>query len=91
MESIRDWTLPLVVGVLLGGLYYAGLWWTVKSLSRFRRPGLVLTVSFLVRACLLVGGFLLLAGRSPYALFAALIGFTISRFLVVGRSVKCEA
>jgi F1F0 ATPase subunit 2 len=41
--------LGLAAGVGLGALAFGGLWWTVRRLTRQRRPHLVLVLSSVVR------------------------------------------
>jgi len=76
---------PLVVvgaialGLLLGAAYFAGLWWTVTRVDRWRRPGRALAISFVLRAALLLAGVYLLAraGIGPLAL--GLLGMLLAR------------
>ncbi|MEM9162618.1 MAG: ATP synthase subunit I [Cyanobacteria bacterium P01_F01_bin.4] len=77
----------LVVGLTLGGLYFGGLWITLRRLSRWRRPFLGVGVSVLVRLTVLLGlGGLLL--RYPIAsplqtILLMAIGVWLSRMLLV--------
>ncbi len=83
IEWLPDLLLPLGLGLMLGGLYFAGLWWTIASLARSRRPGLTLAASFCIRAAFLVAGIVWLTDGQPVRIVAALVGFWISRQLSV--------
>lgn len=72
----------LVAGLAVGGLYFAGLWWTVRSVTRKRRPALWLAASFAIRAVLAVGAFAALSRLGAVVLIATLIGFMGARWLV---------
>ena len=72
--------LALLLGAALGGLYFAGLWWTLARLDRWRRPALALAVSFLVRAVPTLAAFVLLARAGPLPRAASLAGFLLARF-----------
>ena len=74
--------LALLLGAALGGLYFAGLWWTLARLDRWRRPALALAVSFLVRALPTLAAFVLLARVGPLPLAASLVGFLLARFVL---------
>ncbi len=74
--------LALLLGVALGGLYFAGLWWTLARLDRWRRPALALAVSFLVRAVPTLAAFVLLARAGLLPLAASLVGFLLARFVL---------
>lgn len=71
--------VPALAGLLLGGLYFGGLWAVVRRLDRARRPGLWLLASAVVRvAALLPILYLVMEGR-PERLVAALVGFLGAR------------
>lgn len=74
--------LGLVAGLAVGALYFGGLWWTVRSVTRKRRPALWLAASFAFRALLAVGAFAALLRLGSVALIAALIGFMAARWLI---------
>lgn len=74
--------LALVLGAALGGLYFAGLWWTLLRLDRWRRPALALAVSFLVRALPTLAAFVLLARVGLVPLGASLVGFLLARVVL---------
>ena len=69
----------MALGLLLGAVYFAGLWWTVVRVDRWRRPGRALALSFVLRAAVLLAGVYLLAraGIGPLAL--GLLGLVLAR------------
>ncbi len=69
----------MALGLLLGAFYFAGLWWTVARVDRWRRPGRALALSFVLRAAVLLSGVYLLArvGIGPLAL--GLLGLVLAR------------
>ena len=71
----------IAAGLVLGGLYFAGLWWTLERLGRWRQPAVALGVSFFVRAALLMSALLWITGGRPLPIIAALVGFWVSRFI----------
>lgn len=70
-----------LAGLALGGAYFGGLWWTVRRAADARRPALLLTGSYLLRAALLAGGILLVGGRDWRHLIACLAGLLAARVL----------
>lgn len=68
-------------GLVLGGLYLLGLWFTVRRATRSGNRGLLL-VSFVARALLLMLAFYGLLQLGPFALIAALLGFIAARALL---------
>lgn len=74
--------LGLGAGLLVGAAYFAGLWWTVRKVTRVSRPAPWLLGSFVMRSLVALGVFaLVLRLGSPLALVAALIGFMAARWL----------
>lgn len=77
----------LFSGIVLGLLYFGGLWLTVRRMSTARSPALLFLVSFLVRAALVVAGvYLIMDGRWERAA-ACMAGLLIARTLVC-RTVR---
>ncbi|SEK56520.1 ATP synthase subunit I [Nitrosovibrio tenuis] len=75
-------TPPLATGVLLGAMFFIGLWWTVRRGLSSRRPGSWFICSMVLRMSLAVSGFhflLTLPGSGWKTLAAGLLGFIIAR------------
>jgi F1F0 ATPase subunit 2 len=90
MHEILDWILacvfmlipPLGAGVLLGAVFFSGLWWTIRRGLASHWPGFWFVGSMLLRTGLAVAGFhllLTLPGGRWETLAAALLGFIIAR------------
>lgn len=75
-------------GVVLGLIYFLGLWITVNKVSGVRSPYLLLTGSFLLRTVLVLAGFYLLLLYNWMYLVMAMITFIITRHLVIRRKGK---
>jgi len=82
---IKDLLLAVLCGVVVGGGYFAGLWWTVGRIRTSRRPGLLVFSSFLVRAGLTVSALYLILGACWERLLLSLFGFLLVRCLCVRR------
>ena len=82
-DTQTAWLVTIAGGGAVGGLYFAGLWWTVQRAARTSHPVLFIAGSFLFRgmlaAALLVG----LAGGDPWRLLGAVGAFLVVRTLVV--------
>ena len=75
-------SLVLLAGLVLGAIFYGGLWLTVRALPRARRPVLLMLSSFWARTLLVIAAFLFLTkGGWQFALIA-LAGFVMGRFAV---------
>lgn len=75
-------------GVVLGLIYFGGLWITVNKVSGARRPYLLLTGSFLLRTALILVGFYLLLLYNWVYLILAMTTFIVTRQVVIQRKGK---
>ena len=79
MTEVPILILALFMGILLGTIFYGGLWWTVRRIVTSKRPGVWLVGSFLLRAMITIGGFLFIAQGGWRRILACFIGFLIAR------------
>jgi F1F0 ATPase subunit 2 len=75
--------LPVwVAGVVLGAIFFGGLWWTVcKGLSS-KHPALWFLGSLLLRTSITVTGFYFVASGHWERLLVCLLGFIMARLIV---------
>lgn len=72
-----------IAGLLLGAIFFGGLWWTVRIGAASPRPALWFLGSSFLRLTLTVAGFYLVANGDWRRLVACLGGFAAARFLLV--------
>ncbi len=75
-------TLAGVTGVLLGAVFYGGLWWTVRRGVLSAQPVVWFLTSLLVRTAIALLGFYAVSRGDWRRLVACLAGFTLARILV---------
>jgi F1F0 ATPase subunit 2 len=73
----------LAVGLVLGAIFFAGLWWTVQKFSASPSVALWFLGSMLLRMGLVLVGFYFLLGDSWQKMCAGLCGFIVARFIVM--------
>jgi F1F0 ATPase subunit 2 len=71
-----------VAGLLLGGFFFGGLWWTVRKGVSAKRPALLFMLSLVLRTAVTVAGFYMVGDGHWQRLLACLLGFALARFLV---------
>ena len=74
--------LAPLAGILLGAIFYGGLWWTVRSTVSAKSSAAWLIGSFLLRAMIALGGFYFVSRGDWRSLLACFLGFLIARVLV---------
>lgn len=82
MNEMVNLVPALVAGVLLGAMFFGGLWWTVRKGVTSKRPVLWFCGSLLLRTGIALAGFYLVSGGHWERLIACLLGFVIARGIV---------
>lgn len=72
----------LVTGVLLGAIFFGGLWWTVRQGVSSRQPALWFVGSLLLRMSIVLAGFYIVSDRHWERLLLCLLGFVMARLVV---------
>jgi F1F0 ATPase subunit 2 len=75
--------IPFATGLVLGTFCFGGLWWTVTRGVRSHNPALWLLLSAMGRLALVFAGIYLVARNGLADLLFCLIGFVVSRALVI--------
>jgi F1F0 ATPase subunit 2 len=75
--------LALVAGLVLGTIFFGGLWWTVRKGVSSKHPALWFLGSMLVRMSIVLLGFYFVGRDDWQRLVACLVGFIIARFIVM--------
>jgi F1F0 ATPase subunit 2 len=79
-----------LAGAALGGIFFGGLWLTIRYALSSAAIGLWLMGSFMVRTAIVVAGFYLVFAGDWRRLTACLLGFALARF-IVARLLKPSA
>lgn len=74
--------LAWAAGVVLGGIFYGGLWWTVVRGVEYRRAGAVFLGSLLLRTGIVLAGLYFVSGGEWQRLLPGLMGFVMARAAV---------
>jgi F1F0 ATPase subunit 2 len=73
-------------GVLLGAMFFGGLWWTIRCGLRSAAPAFWFSGSLLIRTAAALGGFYWVSqGEWPH-LTACLLGFLLARFVIICKT-----
>ncbi len=94
MSEVAALLLAWLAGGVLGGVFFGGLWWTVRQGLSAARPALWFFSSLLLRLSIVLAGFYLVARGHWQRLLVCLLGFVIARLVVtalIRPSVEREA
>ena len=75
--------LAFTGGLMLGALFFGGLWLTVKKAVSARIPALWIFGSFFLRIGITLAGFYFISSGNWKRLVICLAGFIAARFLVI--------
>ena len=81
MNEILSLVPALVTGMLLGAMFFGGLWWTVQKGVSSARPALWFFGSLLLRTSMTLVGFYMVSDGHWERLLLCLLGFTIARLI----------
>jgi F1F0 ATPase subunit 2 len=73
----------LAAGVLIGAIFFGGLWWTVRKGMTAKNPALWFLGSSLLRTSFALAGFYFVARGDWKKLLLCLLGFLIARWVVL--------
>src|ERR1019366_4649544 len=82
MNELLTLALALVAGLLLGAIFFGGLWWTVRKGISSKQPALWFLGSLLLRMSIALAGFYFVSGRHWERLLLCLLGFVMARLVV---------
>ena len=79
-----------VAGVILGLIYFGGLWLTVNKLPSKKHPAGWFLMSLLVRLSIVLTGFYLVSQGQVENLLVCLVGLIVGRLIIMRRMGKEE-
>src|ERR1035437_9828967 len=82
MNEFLTLALALVAGLLLGAIFFGGLWWTVRKGVSSKQPALWFFGSLLLRMSIALAGFYFVGRGHWERLLLCLLGFVMARFIV---------
>ena len=82
MSSALDLLLAGMVGIVLGAIFFGGLWVTVRIGLRSPFPALWFVFSFILRTAIVLGGLAWVGLNHGDQLAMCLLGFLFARILV---------
>ena len=82
MNEAMTLTLAWTAGILLGAIFFGGLWWTVRKGVSSKQPALWFLGSMLLRMGIALAGFYFVSGWDWERLLICLLGFLMARMLV---------
>ena len=83
MNEIIYRGLAFIGGLVLGTLFFGGLWLTMKKVIVSRSPGILFSASFLLRAGVSMIAFYYISSGYWQRLVICVLGFVVARLFVL--------
>jgi F1F0 ATPase subunit 2 len=83
MIEVAFLVLAGVQGIVLGAVFFGGLWWTVHRALLSKQPAILFFVSLVLRTMIVIAGFWLAAQGDWRRLVAGLLGFVSARVITL--------
>jgi len=83
MNSVLFLALALMAGLLLGAIFFGGLWWTVRKGISSKSPALWFLGSMVLRMGIVLAGFYFVGQGDWRRLVVCLLGFIFARIIVL--------
>lgn len=77
------WASALLIGGVLGIVFFAGLWWTVRWGAALPSSAHWFLVSLILRSAIVLIGFYVVGAGQPVQMGLCLLGFWLARTLVL--------
>jgi len=71
------------VGIILGIVFFGGLYLTIGKLPESKRPSVLFLLSFVLRMAILLGGIYFLSMRGYKEVLFALLGILLIKFAMI--------
>ena len=90
MKTMEIFSLlpALAAGIALGGIFFGGLWFTVRKGLNSKMAGFIFLGSLIVRLAIVIVGFYFVASDSWQKMLACLLGFLIARVVIIHLTKK---
>jgi F1F0 ATPase subunit 2 len=79
MNETSTLALAWGAGAVLGGMFFGGLWWTVRNGMSRKQPALWFLASMLLRTSVALLGFYFVSGHDWKRLLLCVFGFVLGR------------
>jgi F1F0 ATPase subunit 2 len=85
-----SWFATIGAGMVLGFIFFGGLWWTVKKGVSSPRPALWFFLSLQARMIIAIGGIFLVSHGRWDLMMVCLVGFIVARFSVAALTQRWD-
>ena len=83
MNEIVYMILAFILGLLLGTIFFGGLWFTIRKLVASKIPALLFLGSFILRVGITLAGFYFISSGRWQRLLICMAGFITARYSVI--------
>ena len=82
MNELLPLIPPFAAGLVLGTIFFVGLWWTIRRSIKSTNPAMLFLSSAVLRIGIVLMGFYFISNGQWQRMAACLVGFIMSRLAV---------
>ena len=83
MNDIFFLLITMIASLILGIIFFGGLWWTIHKGLESKYPAAWFILSFIIRTSIVLVGFYFILDSQWERIVAAVLGFLIARLLIM--------
>lgn len=83
MQEVSFLTFTFVAGIMVGGFFFGGLWWSTKKAVLSKKPVVWFMGSLLVRLSVTITAFYFISQNHWERMLVCLLGFVVARTIVM--------
>jgi F1F0 ATPase subunit 2 len=91
MNELVSYIIAIAAGLILGAIFFGGLWLTVKKSMTSKNAALIVIASFILRMGITLLGFYFVGQGSLQRMLFILLGFIVARFMVLRITKSIDA
>jgi F1F0 ATPase subunit 2 len=90
MNDVVYMVFSFIAGLILGTIFFFGLWLTVKKMVDAKKPALLFLSSLFFRVSITLTGFYYISLGNWQRLLICLLGFITARYIIIHRTKSHE-
>lgn len=91
MNDVLFIIVAFIFGIVLGIIFFGGLWFTVKKIVKAKNAALWILGSFIFRMAVVLSGFYFIGAGHWERLLICLVGFVAARLIVIRFTKTADA
>lgn len=80
--------ITFFIGIILGIIYFGGLYLSIQKINKVKYPSLLMSLSFIIRMAILLGAFFYISKNGYKNILLALVGVILVRIIMTFKFIN---